>query len=592
MPTRFLRNLAASDREQFLETLLRSASDYAIITLDPDGMITGWNVGAQAILGWSEAEVLGKPGSLIFTPEDRASGVPREEMSKALANGSAGDDRWHVRQDGSRFWAHCSIMPLIDGTGYLKILRDRSTERELRQVQDSLRMAVEATGIGTFDMDPRTGEGHWDERARALFGLPPDATIDYERTFLAGLHPEDRGRVDAAIQRVLDPSGPRIYEEEYRVVRHDDGSTRWVAARGVTQVEDGHTVRFVGTAWDVTSRRQAEVGLGQAVERYRLITQATNDVIWDWDLKRDHVLWNEALMTAYGYDPAGIPTSGEWWIAHIHPDDRDRVEEHIRSVIHGTQNDWSHEYRFRRADGSYADVLDRGYMVRSSAGAPQRMIGAMQDISQRKQAEQRLRLVHQELGHRLKNVLTMVQAIASQTLRNAPSMEAARDILAARLVTMGKAQDVLLAGSLEAADIGAVLDAALEPHGGPGAGRFRLRGPELHLNPGPALSLALLVHELATNAIKYGALSVENGYVDLVWTLTDGDPACLALRWSEHGGPKVMEPSRRGFGSRLITLGLGGDGSGNVELDFEPTGVVCTLTAPLAGLAAELAAGA
>ena len=102
----------------------------------------------------------------------------------------------------------------------------------------------------------------------------------------------------------------------------------------------------------------------------------------------------------------------------------------------------------------------------------------------------------------------------------------------------------------------------------------------------PSLSLALILHELATNAVKYGALSNEHGHVDIVWTITEGEEApCLAMRWSEHGGPPVFEPTRSGFGSRLISRGLGGDVGGDVMLTYDPAGVVCTITAPLAGLA-------
>jgi two-component sensor histidine kinase len=106
----------------------------------------------------------------------------------------------------------------------------------------------------------------------------------------------------------------------------------------------------------------------------------------------------------------------------------------------------------------------------------------------------------------------------------------------------------------------------------------------VRLSPQAALSLALILHELATNAVKYGSLSNEHGYVDLVWTVTEDTPACLALRWSEHDGPAVTEPARKGFGSRLITRGLAGDIGGDVTLTYEPTGVVCTITAPLSGL--------
>jgi PAS domain S-box-containing protein len=882
MPTRFLRQLAQSDRERFLESLLDSATDYAIVTLDAAGLVTGWNGGAEAILGWGEAEVLGRSADLIFTSEDQAAGVPRQERETARETGKAADERWHVRKDGSRFWANGSLMPLVGQDGYLKILRDRTAQREhdettrqseaflrsvlessgdcikvldldgrlefmsaggqrvmevddvgsilgsswpdfwegegraaaeaamalartgekgrftafartakgrprwwdvqvtaitgpdgrpgkllsisrditpdrerqeaideqnarlkllsdaatqlisghdpdavleglfrtvaaqlnldvcfhftveaegslrlrssigvspaetarlarldpghavcgwvaqtrlpvylpdvqtsrdpragavqalgvlayacnpltangeilgtlsfgsrkraafseadlgffrtignyvaaikqrqvsekaLREAEGQLRLAVEATEVGIYDYDPTTGVLRWDARTKALFGLPPDAEVGYERSYLAGLHPEDRERADRAVQDALDPGGPGLFDIEYRAVGLTDGVTRSIAARGKAHREAGRTVRFVGTVRDITHRKKAEEELEQTVERYRLVTQATNDAIWDWDLVADHVLWNEALSTGYGYSPADVEPTGEWWIERIHPDDRERVERDIRSVIGSTAREWSHEYRFRRANGQYADVLDRGYMVRSPTGAPLRMIGAMLDITERKRAEQQLRLLHRELGHRLKNVLAMVQAIASQTLRNAPSMPEAREILAARLITMAKAQDALIEGAADEADIAAVLHAALEAHDDPQADRFRLRGPKVRLNPGAALSLALLVHELATNAVKYGALSVPEGYVDLVWTLTDEDAAhCLALRWSEHGGPPVVAPSRKGFGTRLITRGLAGDVGGKVELAYEPTGVVCTLTAPLAGL--------
>jgi len=471
---------------------------------------------------------------------------------------------------------------------YVAVIKERRrAEIELRETEARLRLAVEATDIGIFDHDLATGVLRWDPRTKELFGLPGETEVSYDGTFLAGLHPDDRAAADRAVQDAIDPAGPGVFDIEFRTIDPSTGSTRWIAARGRAVREHGHTIRFTGTVRDITEKRQADEVLKSTVERYRLVTQATNDAIWDWDLVANHILWNEALCTAYGYNPDDIAATGEWWIEHIHPDDREQVEQDIRAVITGSASEWSHEYRFRRASGQYADVLDRGYMVRSATGTPVRMIGAMLDITERKRAEQQLRLLHRELGHRLKNVLTMAQAIATQTLRNAESMEAAQDKLAARLITMGRAQDVLIAGTAEEADILTVLASALEPHDDPQAERFRLRGPKLCLNARAAVSLSLLVHELATNALKYGALSAPQGYVELNWALTDIDQdPCLVLGWSEHGGPLVVAPSRKGFGTRLITRGLAGDVGGNVRLDYAPTGVICTLTAPLAGLTA------
>jgi PAS domain S-box-containing protein len=862
MPTRFLRQLAASGRERVLESLLESATNDAIITMDPHGLITSWNGNAEKILGWSEHEVLGHSTDLFFTLEDRIADIPRQEMAMARQMGNAADERWYICRDGSRLWADGALMLLVDGAGYLKILRDRAEQRardaatqanemflrsvlessgdcikllnlegrlefmsaggqrvmevddfcsiqgsywpgfwegeakvaaeaavaiahkggvghflgvartakgaprwwdvqvtlipaadgassklmaisrditqdrarqlaldeqnarlkllsdtasqliggcdpnivletlfqaaavhldldvclhltadavgtlrlqscvgvtpdeaarlarldpgeticgrvarsrqtlyladvqastsshahevqglgvqayacnpliangellgtlsfgsrkratfsaedlaffhtistyvavikerqraeaELKETEARLRLAVEAAAIGIFDHDLTNGVLRWDARTKELFGLPPDAEVSYEGTFLARLHPEDREAADRAVQDAVDIAGPGIFDIEFRSIDPLDGRTRWIAARGRAVREHGRAIRFIGTVRDITESRQAGDALKETVERYRLVTRATNDLIWDWDLVANHLLWNEALYTAYGYIPDNVGTTGEWWISRIHPDDRERVEQDIHAVIDGTANEWSHEYRFLRASGQYADVLDRSYMVRSPTGAPLRMIGAVLDITGRKRAEQQLRLLHRELGHRLKNVLTMAQAIATQTLRNAGSMEEARDTLAARLITMGRAQDVLIAGTADGADIRTVLKSALEPHGDPQTDRFRLRGPQVRLNPSAALSLSLLVHELATNALKYGALSVPQGNVHLIWNLTTNDQEpCLVLSWSECGGPPVVAPSRKGFGTRLITRGLAGDVGGKV----------------------------
>jgi PAS domain S-box-containing protein len=147
---------------------------------------------------------------------------------------------------------------------------------------------------------------------------------------------------------------------------------------------------------DISERRAAEDVVRITEERYRLAARATNDAIWDWDLAANRVLWNEALETAYGHPLAEVEPIGNWWIDHIHPDDRARIDRNIHAVIDGAEAGWSDEYRFRRADGSYADVFDRGYVIRDAGGRAVRMIGAMLDLSERKRAEEALRLRGEE----------------------------------------------------------------------------------------------------------------------------------------------------------------------------------------------------
>ncbi|ATY31121.1 hybrid sensor histidine kinase/response regulator [Sphingomonas psychrotolerans] len=153
------------------------------------------------------------------------------------------------------------------------------------------------------------------------------------------------------------------------------------------------------TAALVIERRKSDAALRDTAERYRLVARATNDAVWDWHLADNYVLWNEALEAAYGHARADVETTGAWWIEHIHPDDRQRIDTSIHAAIDGCAENWTDEYRFLRADGGYAEVLDRGHIIRGPDGQAIRMIGAMLDLTHRRrteaalqESEERLRL--------------------------------------------------------------------------------------------------------------------------------------------------------------------------------------------------------
>ncbi|KQO66693.1 hypothetical protein ASF41_08440 [Methylobacterium sp. Leaf111] len=247
-------------------------------------------------------------------------------------------------------------------------------------------------------------------------------------------------------------------------------------------------------------------------------------------------------------------------------------------------------------------VRERGrsvglFFVHSDAPRPWRHeeIAFVRNVADRVQvgiarlrAEEHQAVLNRELSHRMKNMLAMVQAIATQTLRSAPDLETARDVLADRLIAMSKAHDLLLSGTRESASIEAVIRGALEIHDDARSERLHLAGPFVQVGSRAALSLALMVHELATNAAKYGALSRSEGSVAVIWTIeTEGPEAMLSLCWTERGGPAVVTPTRRGFGSRLIERGLAGAVGGAVSTTYASTGLVCTLAAPLRGIEAE-----
>jgi PAS domain S-box-containing protein len=385
---------ATEDRYQ---AIIDSAIDNAIIAMDADGVVTSWSAGAEHIFGWSEAEMCGSRTDRFFTPEDCAAGVPDREFRVARAAGRAIDQRWHVRKDGSRFYAHGALTPLLgtDDPGFVKAVRDITAEHETKIALEDARRSAEvmtiAARLGTFDYDLIQDRLTWDNGARALFGLPPDAPVSYREAFLKGVHPDDRDGADAAVQASLDPAGGGRFEIEYRTIGIEDGKLRHLAARGQTFFENGAAVRLLGTVHDVTDARLAEAKLRETEQRLRFANRATNDAIWDWDLARDHVTWNEAIERAHGHRLAAVEPTGGWWIDHIHPEDRDRIDRSIHAVIDQGGTDWNASYRFRRADGSYADIHDRGFVIRDEAGRPMRMIGAMLDQTEQMTTQRQLR---------------------------------------------------------------------------------------------------------------------------------------------------------------------------------------------------------
>ncbi len=246
------------------------------------------------------------------------------------------------------------------------------------------------------------------------------------------------------------------------------------------------------------------------------------------------------------------------------------------------------EYTFTNGDGTTRIVL---ISARAITDAESRRIGAVAvglDITDRKRGEEQRRLLVNELNHRVKNTLAIVQSIALQTVRNSSTMVEAGDALQKRLVALGRAHDVLNRESWEGAAVRSVIEEAIAPL--PNADRIRFEGPAAWLPPSFGLSLTLIIHELATNAAKYGALSSEGGSVELIWSV-DEEPSGkrrLSIRWQERDGPAVRQPDRQGFGTRLIARLMSAEDDGMAIINYAPDGLVCTLKATI-GSRADLA---
>ena len=308
--------------------------------------------------------------------EPKAAHKPTADDGARAADGSARTGQ--PRRTTQAIAAHAPDMP-----------GPHDSAAASRPSEARLARALTVAGIGTWDWDATTGRQVNSPGFEAPYGRAP-GELDTREGFLACVHPDDLAAVQAAIAQAVAGTGGDGFEVEYRVPL-PGGGLRWLRSQGAVtrRAADGAALGLSGVASDITARKAAELARHETEERYRLAARATNDAIWDWRLSDGHVVWNEALGELFGHPER--ETLARWWLDHIHPDDRDRIEHDIHAVIDGRSVNWSAEYRFARAGGGWADVMDRGFVLRDGAGRAVRMIGAMQDLSGRKQSEQQLR---------------------------------------------------------------------------------------------------------------------------------------------------------------------------------------------------------
>lgn len=253
-----------------------------------------------------------------------------------------------------------------------------------------------------------------------------------------------------------------------------------------------------------------------------------------------------------------------------------------RAVMGETVTNEEMELHF--TDGTVIAGLVQAAPLRDQFGKIIGAVSAGLDITERKRTEEHRLLLLNELNHRVKNTLATVQSIAVQSFRRARIDACGREMFQSRLLALSRAHDVLTNESWEGANLGQIVDQAIMPYRGSGSSRFEVSGPAVWLSAKMALSISMTLHELATNAVKYGALSNEKGRVRISWqTLHKEDAFCLRLEWAEQDGPTVVPPRRKGFGSRLIERGLAQELGGNVKIKYEPQGVWCEINARLNG---------
>jgi two-component system sensor kinase FixL len=302
----------------------------------------------------------------------------------------------------------------------LKALSDRlaeeveerkGAEERLRESEERYRYTVELSQQMVWTADPQ-GQVIWSSPGfRRVTGLKQGSP---SRGWLAQvIHPDDLGKVRKAWNEALQRG--KAYNIEFRM-RVVDGSYRMFSTRAAPRRDDsGSIIRWYGLAEDVHEKKLAAIALAQAEERYRLAARATNDAIWDWNLVTDRVDWSEAVFVYRGDQP-GQDSTIHWWEDNIHPDDRARVLNSLAATLKSDRPRWSAAYRFRKIDGGYAYVYDRGFIIRNEEGRAIRAVGAVVDLTERRRAEAELRRTQAELIHvsRLSAMGTMASTLAHE----------------------------------------------------------------------------------------------------------------------------------------------------------------------------------
>jgi PAS domain S-box-containing protein len=392
------------------------------------------------------------------------------------------------------------------------------------------------------------------------------------------IHPDDRERVVNDIHAVI-AGGQEHWSAEYRFLRADGGEA-YVFDRGyVIRDGRGNAVRMIGAMLDLTERKQAEAALQESEEFTRRILGSSTDCIKVLDADARLRFMSPGGMEVMEVDDFGAIEGCDWRDFWSGPD-HEKAREAVQMALAGGNARFQGHTPTLKGKLRWWDVAVTP--ISGHDGSVDKLLSVSRDITETRQLEEHQRLLINELNHRVKNTLATVQSIASQTLRNAVTLDEAQASFEARLFALSRAHDVLTRENWEGASLRAIVTEAVAPYGNAREDRLHLRGPEVRLSPRMALALAMALQELSTNAVKYGALSNETGEIRVAWGLDATQiPPCLHLRWEESGGPPVQAPKRRGFGTRLIERSLAMDLEGDVRIEFAPGGVVCTVNAPL-----------
>ncbi|MEO9231278.1 MAG: HWE histidine kinase domain-containing protein [Devosia sp.] len=440
-------------------------------------------------------------------------------------------------------------------------------------------VAAHAASLGVWDWDLATNIFFFSGRAKEICGFDATAEITFDQV-RAVTHPEDHSRTSQMAIRAIDPLLREKVPYRYRVVRADTGETRWVLAHGEAIFEGegsgGSATRYIGTLQDITAQHNAEQALIESEARLRYAIEAGKMAVWEIDLDRDAITPSPDLNTLCGFPP-DAPVSLDDIRSRYAPGEEERIEQEAAALRALGETRIQTTFRQLWPDGTEKWLLLRATAAPPTETIPNRVIGVLIDITAQKLAERKAALIAGEMQHRVKNALSVVQSLAVQSFRNKTDLGEAKDAFLGRVRALSAATETVTSEGWADSDLRELLEVIIAPYKGGDHDAFAVAGPAVRLSKKAATAVSLGLHELCTNAVKYGALSVPEGHVDISWRASAEQ---VDLQWKESGGPAVVVPENSGFGLSMLTRGLLGPGA--VDLSFSPLGVVCRMHVKLA----------
>jgi PAS domain S-box-containing protein len=399
----------------------------------------------------------------------------------------------------------------------------------------------------------------------AFYGAPPSQMVGRTGRDLGVAEPHIARRLSTL--RHCWTSGVTL-TREYAFDHH--GKAGWFL--GTFSPIPGQVPRVSFVLIDVTERKAAQLEAERQQARLDLALTASGLGLWELEIGSDVVHWDQRAREIFGVAPdAAIDFAA--YTALVDPRDVPEMRARVDAALQG-ENGGRYSIVHRLiGDGSATRwIRGDGQVLFNADGWASRMLGTVQDVSEEVASRETQAMMVAELNHRVKNNLATVQSIAAQSARRSTDLKQFMADFEGRLLSLARTHDVLTANGWAGAELSVLLERELSAFGD----RMQMRGPKVELASGQAVAIALIVHELSTNAAKYGALSAPAGEVEVTWSFDDQG---LALDWTERGGPPVATPAKQGFGSRLIEKLARGDLAGRGETRYAPEGLVFTLLA-------------